>query len=164
EPKARHAARVAARGIRRTLHPARVDDVPLRPGTRRSLVPCRTDCRRLHLDGGPLSRPLLAGRGGPIDCDRTRTVRALSLGRRAAPARSDPEHRPRRRSHGARQAAPTSVGRRGCGGLMRRVARITGSLMIVAGVAAVAWVVVVWQWQDPFTALYTKYQQHKLAA
>ena len=47
---------------------------------------------------------------------------------------------------------------------MRRVVRIAGSLMIVAGVAAVAWVVVVWQWQDPFTALYTKYQQHKLAA
>ena len=47
---------------------------------------------------------------------------------------------------------------------MRRIARIAGSLMIVAGVAAVAWVVVVWQWQDPFTALYTKYQQHKLAA
>jgi sortase A len=46
---------------------------------------------------------------------------------------------------------------------MRRTARITGTLMIVAGVAAVAWVVVVWQWQDPFTALYTKYQQHKLA-
>ena len=36
--------------------------------------------------------------------------------------------------------------------------------MIVAGVCAVAWVVVVWQWQDPFTAVYTKYQQHKLAA
>ena len=46
---------------------------------------------------------------------------------------------------------------------MRRAARISGTLMIVAGVAAVAWVVVVWQWQDPFTALYTKYQQHKLA-
>lgn len=47
---------------------------------------------------------------------------------------------------------------------MRRVARITGSLMIVAGVAAVAWVVVVWQWQDPFTAVYTKWKQHQLAS
>jgi sortase A len=46
---------------------------------------------------------------------------------------------------------------------MRRAARLTGTLMIVAGVAAVAWVVVVWQWQDPFTAMYTKYEQHKLA-
>ena len=25
------------------------------------------------------------------------------------------------------------------------------------------WVVVVWRWQDPFTALYTTWQQHKLA-
>ena len=47
---------------------------------------------------------------------------------------------------------------------MRRAARITGSVMIVAGVLAVAWVVVVWQWQDPFTAIYTKYEQHKLAS
>jgi sortase A len=47
---------------------------------------------------------------------------------------------------------------------MRRAARITGTLMIVLGVGAVAWVVTVWQWQDPFTALYTKYEQHKLAS
>lgn len=47
---------------------------------------------------------------------------------------------------------------------MRRAARITGTVMIVAGVLAVAWVVVVWQWQDPFTAIYTKYEQHKLAS
>ena len=26
-----------------------------------------------------------------------------------------------------------------------------------------AWTIVVWRWQDPFTALYTTYQQHKLA-
>ena len=47
---------------------------------------------------------------------------------------------------------------------MARAARITGTLMIVAGVCSVAWVVLVWQWQDPFTAVYTKYQQHKLAS
>ena len=47
---------------------------------------------------------------------------------------------------------------------MARAARITGTVMIVAGVLAIAWVVVVWQWQDPFTAVYTKYQQHKLAS
>lgn len=47
---------------------------------------------------------------------------------------------------------------------MRRAVRLTGTLMIVLGVLAVAWVVVVWQWQDPFTALYTKYEQHKLAS
>jgi sortase A len=47
---------------------------------------------------------------------------------------------------------------------MRRLTRIAGTLMIVAGVGAVVWVVLVWQWQDPFTALYTKYEQHKLAS
>ncbi|MGE5272967.1 MAG: class D sortase [Verrucomicrobiota bacterium] len=47
---------------------------------------------------------------------------------------------------------------------MRRLVRIAGTVMIVLGVGAVAWVVLVWQWQDPFTALYTKYEQHKLAS
>jgi sortase A len=47
---------------------------------------------------------------------------------------------------------------------MRRAARITGSLMIVAGLLSIGWVLLVWQWQDPFTAIYTKYQQHKLAS
>ena len=47
---------------------------------------------------------------------------------------------------------------------MRRALRITGTVMIVGGVFAVAWVLVVWQWQDPFTAIYTKYEQHKLAS
>ena len=36
-------------------------------------------------------------------------------------------------------------------------------VLIVAGVLALAWVVVVWQWQDPFTALHTRWQQHELA-
>jgi sortase A len=47
---------------------------------------------------------------------------------------------------------------------MARAARITGTLMIVIGLCSVAWVLLVWQWQDPFTAVYTKYQQHKLAS
>jgi sortase A len=47
---------------------------------------------------------------------------------------------------------------------MRRLVRIAGTAMIVLGAGAVAWVVLVWQWQDPFTALYTKYEQHKLAS
>ena len=46
---------------------------------------------------------------------------------------------------------------------MRRAARITGTLMIVVGLCSIAWALLVWQWQDPFTAVYTKYQQHKLA-
>lgn len=47
---------------------------------------------------------------------------------------------------------------------MRRAVRITGTLMIVAGLLSIGWVLLVWQWQDPFTAIYTKYEQHKLAS
>ena len=46
---------------------------------------------------------------------------------------------------------------------MRRFARITGTLLAVAGVALLVWVVVVWRWQDPFTALYTSWKQHQLS-
>jgi len=46
---------------------------------------------------------------------------------------------------------------------MRRIARITGLIMIVGGVLTLAWAVVVWRWQDPFTALYTQWQQDKLS-
>jgi sortase A len=49
-------------------------------------------------------------------------------------------------------------------GDMRRAARITGTLMMVAGVLTLAWAVVVWRWEDPFTALYTHWQQDKLAS
>lgn len=31
------------------------------------------------------------------------------------------------------------------------------------GVLLLAWVILVWRWQDPFTALYTMWQQHELA-
>src|SRR5438876_4133287 len=46
---------------------------------------------------------------------------------------------------------------------MRKTARIFGSLLIVAGLLLLAWVLVVWRWQDPFTALYTHWKQHQLA-
>jgi sortase A len=45
---------------------------------------------------------------------------------------------------------------------MRRWVRILGTIMIVAGVLTLAWALVVWRWQDPFTALYTKWRQHQL--
>ena len=45
----------------------------------------------------------------------------------------------------------------------RRATRTLGTLMLVGGVAMLAWVVVVWQWQDPFTALYTTWKQHQLS-
>jgi sortase A len=47
---------------------------------------------------------------------------------------------------------------------MARAARITGTVLVVAGLCLVAWALLVWQWQDPFTAVYTKYEQHKLAS
>ena len=46
---------------------------------------------------------------------------------------------------------------------MRSAGRILGLLLIVAGVLTLAWVVLVWRWQDPFTALYTHFQQNRLA-
>ena len=47
---------------------------------------------------------------------------------------------------------------------MRRVTRITGTLLAIGGVALLVWVVVVWRWQDPFTALYTTWKQHQLSS
>jgi sortase A len=46
---------------------------------------------------------------------------------------------------------------------VHRTARILGTLLIVAGVLTLAWVVVVWRWEDPFTALYTHFQQARLS-
>jgi sortase A len=46
---------------------------------------------------------------------------------------------------------------------MRRSLRILGSVLIAAGVLGLIWVVVVWRWEDPFTALYTHWQQQKLS-
>jgi sortase A len=46
---------------------------------------------------------------------------------------------------------------------MRRLARTIGALMIAGGVLTLAWALLVWQWQDPFTALYTHWQQDRLA-
>ena len=46
----------------------------------------------------------------------------------------------------------------------RRALRITGTALAVAGALMLIWVVIVWRWQDPFTALYTHWKQHQLAA
>ena len=47
---------------------------------------------------------------------------------------------------------------------MRRAVRILGTLLAAAGILVLAWCLLVWQWQDPFTALYTHYEQHRLAS
>jgi sortase A len=46
---------------------------------------------------------------------------------------------------------------------MRRTARIAGAALIAAGMLTLAWTLVVWRWQDPFTALYTHWEQRGLA-
>ena len=46
---------------------------------------------------------------------------------------------------------------------MRQTLRITGAILVGAGVLGLGWALLVWQWQDPVTALYTTYQQHRLA-
>jgi len=42
--------------------------------------------------------------------------------------------------------------------------RRTGTILLVAGTLVLLWTVVVWRWEDPFTALYTAYEQHSLAS
>jgi sortase A len=45
---------------------------------------------------------------------------------------------------------------------MRRLARAAGLILAVTGALTLIWALVVWQWQDPFTGLYTTWQQHRL--
>jgi sortase A len=45
---------------------------------------------------------------------------------------------------------------------MRRGLRIAGTALAAAGLLAAIWAFTVWQWQDPFTALYTAHQQQSL--
>ena len=46
---------------------------------------------------------------------------------------------------------------------MHKLSRIFGAVLIAAGVLTLAWVVVVWRWEDPFTAVYTHFQQARLS-
>ncbi|MGZ4355617.1 MAG: sortase [Gaiellaceae bacterium] len=47
---------------------------------------------------------------------------------------------------------------------MRGRVHLLGTLLAVAGVLVLGWALLVWQWQDPFTALYTTWKQHQLAS
>src|SRR5262249_3054323 len=82
--------------------------------------------------------------------------------RRTTASRSVPRDRATNRS----RAAPAAWVRSSATStrLMRRALRITGGALVVAGVLTLAWAVVIWRWQDPFTALYTHWQQGKLAS
>ena len=45
---------------------------------------------------------------------------------------------------------------------MRRSVRIFGTTLIVIGIAMLGWAFATWRWEDPFTSLYTAYEQRKL--
>ena len=47
---------------------------------------------------------------------------------------------------------------------VRRLARIAGTVTIVGGALTLIWVVVVWRWEDPFTAIQTYFAQKDLRA
>lgn len=47
---------------------------------------------------------------------------------------------------------------------MHKAAKIFGTLLVLAGVLTLAWVVLVWRWEDPFTAAYTHFQQARLSS
>lgn len=47
---------------------------------------------------------------------------------------------------------------------MRRFLRTLGTVLIVAGLATLAWAFAVWRWEDPFTSLYTTYEQRGLSS
>jgi sortase A len=46
---------------------------------------------------------------------------------------------------------------------MQGFRRKFGLVLVAVGLGVCAWALVVWQWQDPFTGLYTRWQQHRLA-
>jgi sortase A len=48
--------------------------------------------------------------------------------------------------------------------LPQRIARLAGTVLMSLGVLALVWGFVIWRWGDPVTGLYTRWEQHKLAA
>jgi sortase A len=47
---------------------------------------------------------------------------------------------------------------------LRRTLRISSTLMMLAGALLLLWAVVVWQWGDPLTGAYTRWEQRKLSS
>ena len=47
---------------------------------------------------------------------------------------------------------------------MRRPMRTLGTFLALAGALTLVWALLVWQWQDPFTALYTQWKQRQLTS
>jgi sortase A len=46
----------------------------------------------------------------------------------------------------------------------RALVRLLGAVVALGGLVVLAWAFVVWQWGDPVTGAYTRWQQHELAA
>jgi sortase A len=46
----------------------------------------------------------------------------------------------------------------------RSLLRSVGTVMVVAGLLVLTWCVLVWRWQDPFTAVYTYWEQRQLTS
>jgi len=49
-------------------------------------------------------------------------------------------------------------------GARRRVLRAFSYVLMGAGALVLVWVVVVWRWEDPFTAIYTHFEQDRLGS
>jgi sortase A len=49
-------------------------------------------------------------------------------------------------------------------GALRRSFRVLGTALLAVGLGVLAWTLTVWLWQDPFTGLYTRYEQHRLSS
>lgn len=45
-----------------------------------------------------------------------------------------------------------------------RLIRAAGAALVLVGLGMLVWTFVVWQWSDPFTSAYTRWQQHQLIA
>jgi sortase A len=60
-------------------------------------------------------------------------------------------------------ATSTSSSASSPGSATARWARTLGLVLMVLGFLVLAWALLVWRWQDPFTALYTLYEQRQLS-
>jgi sortase A len=48
--------------------------------------------------------------------------------------------------------------------MTRSLLRVLGTLLIAVGALILVWAIVVWRWQDPFTAIYTHFEQSRLSS
>src|SRR5207253_5505861 len=111
----------------------------------------------------PRDHARLARRDGSTDGLARGPLRAVPDRRRACSARAAPRSRPPRRARPARAFARIRGDTPCVRGVMRRSVRTLGAVMVAGGLLTLAWAMLVWQWEDPFTALYTKWKQHQLA-